>query len=274
MSTTAYGTKQRKTHRVKGATRLAAVLLSGLAVFVIGLRAGQPRAAGAPSPTSLTYGGLIESAGGVPPVGAHALVLDVWSGPTGAAGGAQPICEATSTQDLVGGHFAIPLPATCVSMLGAIPEAWIEVFFDGASLGLTKVGAVPRALRAAAADVATMATSANTAAGATGDFSVGNNLHVTGNVDVTGALGIGLRRSKSCVTYPFPGSNQVVTDCACAAGEVPMGGGGYSSSGNALQESRSVLFDGVNAWRVSCGNTQGVRVACDGAEAYCARLAN
>jgi hypothetical protein len=54
---------------------------------------------------------------------------------------------------------------------------------------------------------------------------------------------------------------------------MPLGGGGYSSSGHALQESRSLAFSGTNAWRVACGDIAGNRVQCDYADAYCARIA-
>jgi hypothetical protein len=79
-----------------------------------------------------------------------------------------------------------------------------------------------------------------------------------------GILSIGVRIITCTVTTP-------IQDCACAAGETVISGGGYSlGAGNSLRESRPFS---TTTWRLSCQNSTGTDINCSGMNIICARLA-
>ena len=179
----------------------------------------------------------------------------------------------------------VAIPAAALVGFGAIAYASVPVVFTAHSpltatdlnadfnsidsrMGAIEDGGVPYAAQAGHASSADNATSA--AGAAPGTFAVPNNLTVGGNVAVSGTLSIGLHASTTCTHDAGVG----VTDCACAAGEIAIGGGAYGG-GAYLDESRNpAAYPAVgNIWRIGCRNAAGTRVDCVAANAICARLA-
>jgi hypothetical protein len=65
-----------------------------------------------------------------------------------------------------------------------------------------------------------------------------------------------------------------VTDCACANGQIAIGGGAYQAGALYLQESRNPTELGpINVWRVTCADASGTRKACAAAQAICMKAA-
>lgn len=114
---------------------------------------GRANAAGLPTmPPLMTYSGTLTDPNGAPLTGSKNVQLQVWSQ---ASGGATPACQTTSApQTLVGGVFQVALPDTCTPAVRASGDLWIEVLVDGATLGRTKIGAVPFAIEAGSASAA------------------------------------------------------------------------------------------------------------------------
>ena len=145
--------------------RLAA-LLSGAAVTasVLTLMAVRARAAGIPEADLLTYSGYLEDGDG-PLKGTHSIAVQFWA----SEDAADDLCTGKlSSVELVSGRFQVPLPPSCAEAVKAGPDIWASVDVDGATLGRTKLGAVPFAIEAGHATSADTATSAATAAAAEG----------------------------------------------------------------------------------------------------------
>jgi hypothetical protein len=214
---------------------------------------GRDHAAGIPAPaTALTYTAVLTDGAGAPLTGMKNIQVILWDAATN---GTQQCASASTALTLQAGSFSLTLPATCTAAIHASPDLWAELLVDGGSLGRTKLGAVPYAIEA------------DKAAGASGNFAV------PGDLTVSGKLSVGLRVSTDC-TYSAAGG---YTDCTCAAGEYAIGGGGYDSGTNFLQESRNPVATepatlGLN-WRTSCSNSGGARVQCTSPQAICVRLA-
>ena len=131
---------------IAGASVLAAVALG--AGFLI----GRARATGAPAAMPMTYSATLTDPSGAPLTGSKSIVLQIFDAAT--AGNMQCSVGPTSVT-LVAGGFSVPLVDACTSAVHATADLWIEVFVDGASLGRTKLGAVPFALEADRAAKAT-----------------------------------------------------------------------------------------------------------------------
>jgi hypothetical protein len=137
----------------------------------LGLAAGLAHAEGIPAAGALVYTGYLETPEGVPVTKAVNLQVNVWT----AQMGGSKVCE-TAPKEVKpeAGRFQIDLPDQCVTAVKANPNLWLELLVDGASLGPTKLGAVPYAIEAGHAtsatdaDNATKATSAANASAATG----------------------------------------------------------------------------------------------------------
>jgi hypothetical protein len=120
--------------------------------------AGRVLAGGIPATAALTYAGLLQDANGAPLTGSHNIQVALWAM---ASGGSSPLCQTTSTPiGLDGGRFSIALPDACTTAVQANAESWVEVLLDGATLGRTKLGAVPYAVEASHATAADNATAA------------------------------------------------------------------------------------------------------------------
>jgi hypothetical protein len=122
-----------------------------------GYAAGRARAPGVPTTVPMTYSATLTDAAGVPLVGPKNIQLQIWDAPTGGTSqcGLQPV-----SLPLVAGTFQLTLPPECTTAVHAHPDLWSEIFVDGASLGRTKLGAVPYALEADSAERAKAATGA------------------------------------------------------------------------------------------------------------------
>jgi hypothetical protein len=115
---------------------------AALLAFVV----GRAVAGGIPTMDPLTYSGTLEDAAGAPLSGSHNLEVKLWDG---ASGGRDPLCTTGSQSvDLNGGHFAVTLPDACTNAVKDNADLWADVLVDGASLGRTKLGAVPYAVEA------------------------------------------------------------------------------------------------------------------------------
>jgi len=229
---------------------LSAALL--LAAGIGGAIAVSASAAGVPDAMALTYTGYLETPTGVPVTGAVNIIVNVFD----AAVDGNKVCEKTVMDlTLTSGRFQVELPDTCTAAVKANPNLWVEVLVGGASLGRSKLGAVPYALEAGHATSADSATNATNAARATAVLK-------TSFRDISGA---------ACV---FGGS---ATDCTCDADEVAISGGsclgtGCGQPGVAQVESKGVA-SALNSWRLACENSAGTRVACAFASARCLRVA-
>jgi hypothetical protein len=125
------------------------------------LLAVRARAAGIPDADVLTYTGYLEDADGRPLTDElSGISLEVWD----AAEAGKRLCD-TSVENVTpqAGRFQLVLPAECVDAVKATPNVWIDVKVEGASLGRTKLGAVPYAVEAGHA---TSADEAQAAGGA------------------------------------------------------------------------------------------------------------
>ncbi len=108
---------------------------------------------------ALTYSGTLTDLNGAPLTGSKNVLLQLYAMATGGTA----LCASTPTSVmLVAGTFQVPLGDDCIDVVHANPDLWIDVLIDGASIGRSKVGAVPFAVEA---DTAQHAASANTAAG-------------------------------------------------------------------------------------------------------------
>jgi hypothetical protein len=141
--------------------RLAATVGLCAATAGITLLAVRARAAGIPDADVLTYTGYLEGADGQPLTSELSSIgLEVWD----AAQAGARVCD-TSVEGVTpqAGRFQLVLPAECVDAVKATPDLWVDVKVEGASLGRTKLGAVPYAIEAShakTADTALLATDA------------------------------------------------------------------------------------------------------------------
>ena len=111
----------------------------------LGYLAGKARAVGIPATKAMTYSGVLTDANGTPLTGTKNIQVQLWD----MAMDGTTQCIAGPTQvTLVGGGFQLSLPDTCTAATQSLPDLWAEVFVDGASLGRTKLGAVPYAVEA------------------------------------------------------------------------------------------------------------------------------
>lgn len=118
---------------------------------------GQAHAEGIPQIAPLSYTGMLTDASGTPLTGTREIRLEV------ATEDRLEHCE-TEAQNVAlrAGAFRIDLPPACVGLVKANPDLWVEVFVDGTSLSRSKLGAVPYAIEA---DRAAVASTAETAVG-------------------------------------------------------------------------------------------------------------
>jgi hypothetical protein len=133
---------------------LALVAAAGVTT---GYLAGRARAAGIPATAAMTYGGVLTDMSGTPLTGSKNIQVALWDA---ASAGAQQCITPSSPQSLVAGAFQVVLPDACTAAVHANSDLWVDLVVDGASLGRTKLGAVPFAVEADHAVNATSATNA------------------------------------------------------------------------------------------------------------------
>jgi hypothetical protein len=164
---------------ISGKLSIVVGLLLVVAVGAASYSIGRARAAGVPTPPTLTYAGTLTNATGEALNDTHNIQIELWNA---ASGGATPLClTQPAAITLQQGRFAIALPKECSSAVSANPDLWVEVLVDGASLGRTKLGAVPYAIEA---DHATTATQASQAS----NFLVSGNLEVAAGATLKGPV--------------------------------------------------------------------------------------
>lgn len=135
------------------AVPFAALSIASVGVTLLAVRA---RAAGIPDADVLTYTGYLENPDGTPLTGKHAISVRFLA----AADATKALCGADSSDtDLLSGRFQVPLP-DCTEIVKANPNLFVDVQVDGAWLGPTKLGAVPYAVEAGRAMVASDADGA------------------------------------------------------------------------------------------------------------------
>ena len=130
---------------MKTRNRAVTVALSCVVSALLGIFAHRVFAVGIPAVNTLTYTGVLEDTNGVALTGSRNIQLQVWNAATE---GAIQCATTSSVTALVGGRFHVPLPSTCVDAVKKNADLWVEVLVDGASLGRSKLGAVPYAVEA------------------------------------------------------------------------------------------------------------------------------
>lgn len=145
----------------------------GAAVVVAGLAAAglvrTSRAAGIPQSGALTYSGLLQDTGGAPLAGPQFVEVKLWNDPAETAA-SNLLCDSgtPASVQLVSGHFSLILPDSCTGVVANNPNVYAEVLVgasaaSAASLGRSKLGAVPYAVTANSAVRANSAAAADTA---------------------------------------------------------------------------------------------------------------
>jgi hypothetical protein len=125
------------------------------------------RADGIPTTEPLAYSGVLLNSVGTPVTSAVSARLSLWDDQT-ATLSANKKCETsvpTLTPDS-GGRFRIVLDPTCLPAVKTNPNLWVQIEIGTSALPRTKLGAVPYAVEADRAALATNAATANSAGGA------------------------------------------------------------------------------------------------------------
>lgn len=144
--------------------RTALVLVAATMIGATTLIVHRVRAAGAPAVAPVvTYGGSLTLADGTAVNGTRNIGLALYD----AAAAGNRLCDVVSSPlPVTLGRFQITLPNECVAATRATSETWVDVMVDGASVGRSKLGAVPYALEGDHALRAENAVSASTAVSA------------------------------------------------------------------------------------------------------------
>lgn len=234
--------------------------LGAVCVGLGGYFVGTARAAGIPATGTMAYSGLIHDAQGEPIDAAElAIVLSLWDDPV-ATDARNRRCEARTRPAVTNGRFQVVLPEACVAAVRASPELYVEIALrDEAPLPRTKIAAVPYAVEAERAVVATSATNATNSANAT---------------TLVGTVSQSLFRvSNSCATIAAGAD-----DCSCNANEYAVSGGAWAGSGPGVLSESGNASDAagvrnLRAWRVLCINSAtGAIVRCVNPYALCLRV--
>ncbi|HMA92823.1 MAG TPA: H-type lectin domain-containing protein, partial [Polyangiaceae bacterium] len=145
---------KRLRHLVIMGSTLAAGIAGTLAVQSV-------RAAGVPKAAALTYSGTLAMHDGKAVDGSRNIGLSIFD----AQSNGTSVCQVMSGPISVSeGHFQIALPEPCAAAAKANADLWVDVQVEGASVGRTKLGAVPYALESGHATSTDMATQAQKAA--------------------------------------------------------------------------------------------------------------
>jgi microcystin-dependent protein len=137
----------RKPIRITGV-----VLLLGAGLYA----AVKVAADGIPSRQPFYYSGQL-SEGGAPITGSRKLTINLWAD-ADARDGERPLCATRADVTLADdGRFRVPLADGCKAEVQSHADTYVEVVVDGASLGRSKVGAVPYAAEAERASSAAAA---------------------------------------------------------------------------------------------------------------------
>lgn len=128
----------------------------GVSLATIGTCYWVARADGAPALTPIYYSGSLAQ-DGTPVEGMRNVRVSLWRDPTSTMTASRACETVANDTPFVGGRFRLPLDETCVTVLRAEPELFVEVEVGGTTIGeRVRIGAVPYALEA---DHAVMASS-------------------------------------------------------------------------------------------------------------------
>lgn len=172
--------------RLRRGLILGGVALGASAFTLLAVRA---RADGIPEADGMTYTGYLEDSAGEPLTGEHSIAVQFWE----SAEAEDDLCMGKQdSAELQSGRFQVPLPISCSEAIQASPDVWVSVDVDGATLGRTKLGAVPYAIEAGhatTADEAIHAETAETAANApvVTEWATYPGTVSTGNVPIPGS---------------------------------------------------------------------------------------
>lgn len=151
-------------------------IASGIAALALtaAFFAGESRAAGIPPTGALTYSGLLQDTAGEPLAGPQFVEVKLWNDPSATAN-ANLVCDSGTPASvaLVSGHFSLVLPDACTVGVSTYPNVYAEVLVGAtaataASLGRSKLGAVPYAVNATSAVRASTAAFSENAGVASG----------------------------------------------------------------------------------------------------------
>lgn len=131
-------------------SRLVALAGASFAALALGYGIVRVRAQAVTSPSVYYAGTLLSNGSAV--TGTHTFSLALYDS---AVSGASPCPETVHAGvDLgaSGGRFRLPLNDACANAVKSNPELWVEVKVDSIVIGRSAIGAVPHAMKAAAAD--------------------------------------------------------------------------------------------------------------------------
>jgi hypothetical protein len=216
------------------------VLLAG--TFALGYWVSRARAAGIPAAQAFTYSGVLTDTAGTPLVGPKIVLVQFFD----AATGGTTLCSiGPASVPLAAGAFQVPLPDPCTAAVHANPNVWVDVAVDGASVGRSKLGAVPYAVEA---------DTASNAAGALADklATIPTLRHVTS----------GFTTCQPITNFRTPGATNILiraslyTDAGCTVGaNDPQSCHPYCASRWVLDP---VNFDVGNCCSVATYYTRGI----------------
>lgn len=222
-------------------SKVAGMSLLLLATFALGYCVSRARAAGIPATGALTYSGILTNSDGTFVTGSQNLLIQLYTVATaGSAACASPATAVT----LAAGAFQVPLGDDCTALVHANTDLWVDVLVNGASVGRSKLGAVPYAVEADHAQTATTATTATTAVTATA-LAAGP---ISGALTFASVAGSAITASST----PCAAVSGAIVDCTCPTGSFVVSGGGYgAAAGVFLRESEPT---NTTHWRVTCAN--------------------
>jgi hypothetical protein len=231
---------------------------------------------GIPTSQPLAYTGTLLNSIGAPVTTTTSLSLSLWDDPVATTTGNRK-CEALApniTPDAQG-RFQVVLEAACLTAVKGNPNLWVQVQVGLSVLPRSKLSAVPYAVEADRAALATNATNAVTAGTANSATTAGTATNAT-NAATAAAVTGSIRRSlftvrTSCAYNSTMGG---FSDCVCNADEFAIGGGTNAGAGFIIvQESRNPIESDPSGrtWRAACVNSTGTRVQCTNPQAVCVK---
>jgi len=120
---------------------LGAILAMGMATYLV----TEIGAQGIPQDRAMIYTGFLED-GGIPVDGMRNIALSIWKDPTSQETEDQLCVTLADNHPITDGHFRVELGNACTSSIRTHTNTWLEIRVDGASLGRSRLGAVPYAV--------------------------------------------------------------------------------------------------------------------------------
>lgn len=127
-----------------------------LGMLALGYNVTRARADGIPAMRPLTYSGTLEE-NGTPVTGMRNLRLTIWDDATSTESMRARCVTTAQNTAVTSGRFQVVLDNACVAAVRSTPDLWLEIEVGGASLGRTKLSAVPFAVESGRANELTPA---------------------------------------------------------------------------------------------------------------------